>query len=98
MVQKKGLDFEKYRKIDWNYKFCFLYQAISTIFTVEVQLDRWNNLISDLTASAQTTVAADIRKAAILTLGQICDKLKEFKLGNRLKNYKFTVKKTHSNY
>jgi len=36
---------------------------------VEVQLDRWNNLISDLTASAQTTVAADIRKAAILTLG-----------------------------
>jgi len=46
-----------------------LFQAISTIFTVEIQQDRWNNLIPDLTASAQTNVAADIRKAAILTLG-----------------------------
>lgn len=26
--------------------------AISTIFTVEIQQDRWNNLIADLTASA----------------------------------------------
>ncbi|EAR88045.3 importin-beta amine-terminal domain protein (macronuclear) [Tetrahymena thermophila SB210] len=58
--------------------------AISTIFTVEVIEDRWLNLIDDLANSTQPTITTDIRKAAILTLGQICDKLKEFRLGNKL--------------
>lgn len=57
------------------------FQAISTIFTVEIIKGRWTNLITDLTASTQVNISVDIRKAAILTLGQICDKLKEFKLG-----------------
>lgn len=58
-------------------------QTISTIFTVEVASSRWMNLITDLTGSTSTSVSIEIRKAAILTLGQICDKLKEFKLGKQ---------------
>ncbi|EGR29112.1 karyopherin beta 1, putative [Ichthyophthirius multifiliis] len=58
--------------------------AISTICTLEIPQNKWTNLIPDLTCSTQQNNDPQIRKAAILTLGQICDKFKQHKLGTTL--------------
>ncbi|EGR27486.1 importin beta, putative, partial [Ichthyophthirius multifiliis] len=51
--------------------------AISSICVVEIPQKQWQNLISDLSSSTQPNVDIQIKKAAIMTLGQICDKLKQ---------------------
>jgi len=60
-------------------RFRFNRQAISTIFTLELPKQGWPDLIPNL-ASNTNNEQLEIRKAAIMTLGDICEKLKHEKM------------------